>query len=120
MTYKDQQENPPAPEINQELENGPLKNRGCTDICCWIIFVAAFGFWIISLFVGITKGDPVQAFSPWDDSAQQCGYTEAVKDYSYAYFYTVIFIKKFCLKKMNSLWISAIIQMVITRQRFFA
>ena len=33
--------------VDTELRHGPIKNRGCTDVICWILFFAsviAYGF----------------------------------------------------------------------------
>jgi len=83
---------PPKVEDNfdKELENGPVAKRSCTDIICWIIWVSSLSFWGFSIFYGLSKGDPTQVFAPWDEAGNQCGYTTAVKDYKYAYFYVTL------------------------------
>ena len=50
------------------LANGPLESRSCTDILCYILFLAC---WAGSIFVAVysfTKGTPSQAFYPVDSS----------------------------------------------------
>ena len=34
-------------ELDEELENGPLENRGCRDLICCLAFLAA----LIAMFV---------------------------------------------------------------------
>merc|ERR1711976_282151 len=86
---------PEHKSINDEfakdgLENGPVGKRSATDVICWLIWVSAFCFWLVTIFYGVSKGDPTQVFAPWDENGRQCGYTAAVKDYKYAYFYTAL------------------------------
>lgn len=38
-------------ELDDRLENGPIEERGCTDILCCLLFIA---FWVGLVFVGIT------------------------------------------------------------------
>ena len=74
----------------KETENGPAAKRSCTDMICWVIWIAACAFWVFSVFYGIGKGDPKKVFAAWDEDGQQCGYSTVTKSYSYAYFYTVL------------------------------
>ena len=76
--------------FDKELENGPVAKRSCTDIICWVIWVSCIGFWIFSIIYGLSKGNPTQVFAPWDEDSRQCGYTTAVKDMKYAYFYVTL------------------------------
>lgn len=61
--------------VDPELENGPIQKRSCTDIICWVIWIAALVFWLTSIFYGFGKGEPKRVFAPWDEDSQQCGYT---------------------------------------------
>lgn len=52
------------------LTNGPMEDRGCTDLLCYILFMAC---WVGSIFIAIyafKKGEPKLAFSPADSSSK--------------------------------------------------
>ena len=76
--------------VDQELENGPLQNRCCTDILCWLIWVASLIFWIYSVSYSLGKGKPIRVLAPWDEEGSQCGYSDGLTTYSKAYFYTML------------------------------
>lgn len=42
------------PEDLDKLESGPTEDRGCTDILCCLIFIAAQVGWAYLLYRGIT------------------------------------------------------------------
>lgn len=67
-------------------DNGPVDDRGCTDIICCIVFVV-----FIVAFLGISgyafaKGNPKKVLAPYDPDHRACGLDGAVKDYKYIYF----------------------------------
>ena len=60
---------------NEELKDGPLKERSCTDVFCCIIFVA---FWVVSVYVvadSFVRGDLSKIARPYDNAGDQCGYS---------------------------------------------
>lgn len=69
-----------------QLNNGPVNDRGCTDILCCLIFVA-----FIVVFVGVagygwSNGQPHLLLTTWDADGNGCGYSEATIDYPFLYF----------------------------------
>ena len=69
-----------------KLNNGPVADRGCTDILCCLIFIA-----FIVVFVGVggygySNGDPIRLLTTWDYNGTGCGFDELTKDYPYLYF----------------------------------
>lgn len=53
------------------LSNGPLEERHCTDLLCYLLFIAC---WIGSIFVAMysfAHGDPQLAFRPADPSSKK-------------------------------------------------
>lgn len=100
-------DSPKPIEADPELNNGPIQKRCCTDIICWLIWVAACTFWVITVIYGISKGNPSAVFAPWDEDGNQCGHSTVTKDYSYGYFYQALDVtnfadyknKLFCVKK---------------------
>lgn len=41
-----------------ELRNGPLAERGCTDVCCCLIFTLFVGLSIFIAIYALNKGHP--------------------------------------------------------------
>ena len=73
-------------EMDQEIENGPKVDRGCTDILCCFVFLAfTFGMVVIAIY-GWSKGNPTKLLSPIESGGRFCGHDSAVKDYPYLYF----------------------------------
>jgi hypothetical protein len=73
-----------------ELNNGPVKDRGCTDVICCLLFVV----FIVSM-VGLsgwamTKGNPMKLLTTFDQDSNACGIDDpkysAGKDYPFLYF----------------------------------
>ena len=73
----------PTPD---SYDQGPLEERGCTDIICCIVFVVFLcGFLGIAGFA-FSKGNPKKVIAPYDPDHRACGLDKAVKDYKYIYF----------------------------------
>ena len=73
--------------FGNELENGPVENRGCTDIICCLLFLIFLIAWIVVFAYGLAKGDPSKLFIPYDEDRRGCGYDSGLKDYKYIFFY---------------------------------
>lgn len=84
------QNSKPQIQLDQDLENGPKRNRSCTDLICAIIFIIFIAFWIVTLFYAWTKGNVNSLQTPWDEDGNQCGVTEGYQLYPYIYFYKLI------------------------------
>lgn len=57
----------------EDCSRGPVKNRGCTDILCLIIFLA---HWVVFWYVaglGFDKGDARKVVFPTDSFGRVCG-----------------------------------------------
>ena len=52
---------------------GPIKNRGCTDIICLLLFLAFIGGWIAVGIYGFSHGNPATLIYPSDSSGRICG-----------------------------------------------
>lgn len=73
--------------LPDELSNGPVQNRRCTDCLCCLVFVAFIVAWIICGIVGFSEGEPQLLTYPFDSDGNQCGRPgEVAEDYSYLYF----------------------------------
>jgi hypothetical protein len=69
-----------------ELANGPIEKRSCTDIpCCCIFLVFIAGMFLASIY-GYTRGDPKLLLTMWDSDGNGCGYNATTKDYPLLYF----------------------------------
>jgi hypothetical protein len=69
-----------------ELQNGPVMNRSCTDPICCLIFVAFILGMTAAAAYGFSKGNPKLLMTPWDADGKGCGYSPETKDYPYLYF----------------------------------
>ena len=73
--------------VNEELRDGPVKNRRCTDILCCLIFTCFFIAMIAVGVYGFSNGDPGLVLYPYDSSGNQCGRPDTVTDnYNYIYY----------------------------------
>lgn len=73
--------------VNEELRNGPVVVRRCTDILCCLLFTC----FLIAMFavgvVGFSNSDPALVLYPYDSSGNQCGRPgRATDDYNYIYY----------------------------------
>lgn len=73
--------------ISEEIRDGPLKNRKCTD--CFMCLV--FAIFLICMFAvgiaGFSQGDPNILMYPHDSSGNQCGRpNRATHNYKYLYY----------------------------------
>merc|ERR1712166_80945 len=69
-----------------QLENGPVNDRGCTDVICCLIFVAFLVFLVAAGGYGLIHGQPHLLLTPWDYDENGCGYSAPTADYPYLYF----------------------------------
>ena len=74
-------------DFDAKLENGPVEDRGCTDIICCFIFFAFIVAWIVVFAYGVSQGDPKKLFIPFNEYKQGCGYSDGFKDYKYLFFF---------------------------------
>jgi len=57
----------------KDISNGPVKNRGCTDIPCLMIYIGFWVFFIIVTFKGFSDGNPQKLWKPRDFKGDYCG-----------------------------------------------
>ena len=72
-------------QVDERLENGPIVERGCTDVLCCFMFIA---FWIATLVIGymcLKQGDLNRFMRPVDFSGNKCGMDNA-KDFPFLFF----------------------------------
>jgi len=58
---------------DNDLSEGPIKSRGCTDILCLPLFAAAQVIFIIVTIAGLADGDPSKLYKPRDFRGSYCG-----------------------------------------------
>jgi hypothetical protein len=49
-----------------ELANGPINDRGCTDILCCLLFTVFLVVMVGIAGYGVTTGDPLLLITPFD------------------------------------------------------
>ncbi len=74
-----------AEEEEEEFE-GPMKNRGCRDVLCLLIFVAYVGFMTYLFFYSLFYGNVSHLTHGYDISGNVCGKdgNEEVDDVPYS------------------------------------
>ena len=60
-------------EEHNPSHHGPIKNRGCTDIICLLIFLAFCVGWAVIGIYGFANGDPRILIYPSDSDGKICG-----------------------------------------------
>lgn len=68
------------------MANGPVPDRGCTDLLCCLIFMAFLVGMVGVSGYGYLKGDPYLLLTPWDADSNGCGYSNDTLDYPFLYF----------------------------------
>mmetsp|Transcript_6102 Transcript_6102/g.14172 ORF Transcript_6102/g.14172 Transcript_6102/m.14172 type:complete len:962 (-) Transcript_6102:330-3215(-) len=66
--------------FNDELKDGPVSKRGCTDIFCLPIFIIAQVVFIVVTIAGLSDGDPTKLYKPRDYQGAYCGVDENWND----------------------------------------
>jgi hypothetical protein len=72
--------------LNEELANGPLAQRKCTDVLCCLLFVVFMGGMIGIAGYAISKGNPNLIGRGYDSDGKMCGVDAGYEDYPYLYF----------------------------------
>lgn len=69
-----------------QLVNGPVFDRSCTDLlCCCLLFAFFLGMCGLSIY-GYMNGDPMLLLTTWDYDKNGCGYNQSTIDYPYLFF----------------------------------
>uniref|UniRef100_A0A4D5RA77 Choline transporter-like protein n=1 Tax=Scolopendra viridis TaxID=118503 RepID=A0A4D5RA77_SCOVI len=66
--------------------NGPIRNRSCTDVICFAIFITFIILWIILSILAFRYGNPEMLAFPTDSEGNVCGEGQ-FKDKPYLYFF---------------------------------
>lgn len=93
-------------QIPDEILNGPVENRKCTDVLCCLFFIAFIIAWLICGFYGFSNGDPMILTYPYDSDDNQCGRPgRDGEDYKYLYYpfpLPGVLDRRFCVKDCPS------------------
>lgn len=73
--------------VNEELRDGPVSVRRCTDLFFLVVFI----LFLLSMFtvagIGFVQGNPSLLLYPYDSSGNQCGRPDTVTSaYNYLYY----------------------------------
>lgn len=85
QSYRDQQELDDY-RLNEDLKNGPVHKRKCTDWWCCCVFLAFLAAMIVISVYGFANGNPEALATPYDSDLQFCGTSEGYEDYPYLFF----------------------------------
>lgn len=73
--------------ISEEVRDGPLPNRRCTDLLCCLIFTIFLVAMFVVGIVGFAHGEPELLIYPYDSDGNQCGRPDRdASDYKYIYY----------------------------------
>ena len=82
-----QASNSGSPEVvKEDVRDGPVKKRSCTDILCLLLFLAFIGGWIFVAFLAFSQGDIDKVLHPTDSKGKVCGSGE-LEDKPYLMFF---------------------------------
>ncbi|CAD8147663.1 unnamed protein product [Paramecium octaurelia] len=73
--------NPP----DEQLANGPIENRSCRDLICFILFVAATVAFVVIISMGFNQGKPERLSYAYDPNGRACGHDDGVFNAPYIY-----------------------------------
>lgn len=59
-------------------QEGPIKNRGCTDVLCLLLFIAFVAGWIVVGVYAFANGNPLKLVYPSDSQGNICGSSSLV------------------------------------------
>ena len=69
-----QASNSGSPEVvKEDIRDGPVKKRSCTDILCLLLFLAFIGGWIFVAYLAFSQGDIDKVLHPTDSKGKVCG-----------------------------------------------
>ena len=69
-----QASNSGSPEVvKEDVRDGPVKKRSCTDILCLLLFLAFIGGWIFVAYLAFSQGDIDKVLHPTDSKGKVCG-----------------------------------------------
>jgi len=71
--------------IDDELANGPMEKRSCTDPLCCLLFIAFLCGMIGVAAYGLSKGNPSLIGRGYDYDGKMCGIDAGYEDYPYLY-----------------------------------
>lgn len=72
--------------VDDQLENGPMEKRSCTDPLCCLLFIAFIVGMVAVAAYGISKGNPELVGRGYDYDGKICGYDSGYEDYPLLYF----------------------------------
>jgi hypothetical protein len=72
--------------LDDELANGPMQKRGCTDILCCLLFIAFLGGMVGIASYALSRGNPNLIGRGYDQDKGICGVSNGYTDYPYLYF----------------------------------
>lgn len=73
----------------KHLEDGPQKERKCTDVLFAIIYFLFVSAMIGCSVYGYVKGSPAKLFAPIDAEGHICGYDPGYTNYPYLFIWDI-------------------------------
>ena len=73
-------------ELEEELENGPIQDRSCTDCLCYFLYLFFCVGMVGAAAYGYANGDPYKLISPIDYNKNLCGLTAGFESYEFSFY----------------------------------
>jgi len=73
----------------KRAKDGIEWDRTCTDMICFVVFIAFIVVMLGCASYGFGAGDPMKLLTPYDDIGRECGVHKDVKDYPFKYAYNL-------------------------------
>ncbi|KAI1718770.1 plasma-membrane choline transporter domain-containing protein [Ditylenchus destructor] len=64
----------PEPSLGRRVKTAPLIGRGCTDVCCCMLFSVFLAGWAAVAFLALMWGRPERLIHPTDSLGRMCGF----------------------------------------------
>ncbi len=75
-------------EIDNDIQNGPKRNRNITDCIFCILMILFWAFSVFILIYGYEEGDPIKLTQIFDYKGTPCGKEiDGTDDYEKGFFY---------------------------------
>ena len=72
---------------NLVKDKGPIKDRGCTDVLCFLLLIAFLAGWVVVGIYAFQNGNPLKLVYPSDSSGLICGSDTGLEEKPYLLFF---------------------------------
>lgn len=92
-------------EVDDDLENGPVFKRHCTDILCCPLFMIFWAGMVWAFVYGLSNGDPWKLTTLFDTDGNGCGHDSGFEDYDLIYWPDITYSTSFSEVSSKTTWV---------------